>query len=187
MDAILYACPVGDFQQRIETYYNRCARTIGSNTAHRYMPHATLTGFFPIQAGIIPALRQYLVATLASDITPGDARTVDFQQPVFKSDFHFLPIIAPWWEQVAYAFKQQCLQRWPQLHIRLKQQLHLSFAYEFVPEHAIALRQLAEDAGLTTVPTSVAWEWRLYTRTVTEQDHWQWELLWSAPQVHPTN
>jgi hypothetical protein len=112
---------------------------------------------------------------------------VSFEQPVFESDFHFLPIIAPWWEQVTADFKQRCLQQWPQLPIRLKQQLHLSYAYDFVPEHATELRQLAENAGLTSAPTAVAWEWRLYTRTITAPNHWHWELLWSTPQIRPTN
>ncbi|CAN5634059.1 hypothetical protein BH23CYA1_BH23CYA1_13090 [soil metagenome] len=43
---IFYACPTGPLAQQLATSFERTQRICGPNTAHAYMPHCTLTGFF---------------------------------------------------------------------------------------------------------------------------------------------
>ena len=43
---IVYACPVGELAEQLETYFSKSRLACGPNQAHQYMPHCTLTGFF---------------------------------------------------------------------------------------------------------------------------------------------
>ncbi|MEO0802793.1 MAG: hypothetical protein AAFY57_11025 [Cyanobacteria bacterium J06642_2] len=45
-ELILYACPVGSLVEQLDCYFQKSLQLCGHNTAHLYMPHCTLTGFF---------------------------------------------------------------------------------------------------------------------------------------------
>ncbi|MGD1918272.1 MAG: hypothetical protein ACFCAD_04940 [Pleurocapsa sp.] len=51
---IIYACPVGELNKQIEQYLHRSRELYGANSAHKYMPHCTLTGFFTAEPNSIP-------------------------------------------------------------------------------------------------------------------------------------
>ena len=56
---IIYACPVGELNTQIETYFAE-SHQYGENKAHKYMPHCTLTGFFTEDFDAIPSYLQAL-------------------------------------------------------------------------------------------------------------------------------
>ena len=43
---IIYACPVGKLNSQLQAYFSKTRELFGEDTAHKYMPHCTLTGFF---------------------------------------------------------------------------------------------------------------------------------------------
>jgi ubiquitin-associated SH3 domain-containing protein len=45
-ELIVYACPVGELNEKIEAYFRKTRDVCGANSAHNYMPHCSLTGFF---------------------------------------------------------------------------------------------------------------------------------------------
>ena len=51
---IVYACPVGELNKQIERYLYQSSELYGANSAHKYMPHCTLTGFFNTELYSIP-------------------------------------------------------------------------------------------------------------------------------------
>ena len=51
---IIYACPMGKLNSQLEDYFNKSRQLYGENTAHKYMPHCTLTGFFTDESSAIP-------------------------------------------------------------------------------------------------------------------------------------
>lgn len=46
---IIYAGPIGQFDNQLEQYFITTSVKCGKNAAHQYMPHCTLTGFFSWQ------------------------------------------------------------------------------------------------------------------------------------------
>lgn len=181
MDAILYACPDSETTRHIESYYEQCRIRCGHNTAHRYMPHVTLTGFIPLPVARRQAAIESLCAAMAAIIPAANG----FQPPVihatrFADNFHFIPINAPDWEALAHHFRSACLARIPDLSIRVKTDLHVSLAYDFSPTHAGVLQATAKTAGLGHLTAVSSWNCCLYTRQNID-DVWEWQLLDRQP------
>lgn len=155
---ILYACPVGKLGQQLETYLEESLKLCGANTAHQYMPHCTLTGFFEdteqAATGYVEALKAALTQQLPQPIPV--AKT---EQLSFHNNWYGLELTAPWFQSVAQAFAALVNSPNP---LRLKTWLHVSLAYGFEPVQAQTLRQLALE--LVDPQASVDWELRLYQR-----------------------
>lgn len=154
---ILYACPVGELGQQLDTYFQRSLERCGANTAHQYMPHCTLTGFFEDQRRTAPDHVDALKAALAQTPPPAPAAAVRCLS--FHDDWHGLELTSLWFQAVTRRFA--ALTRSPEA-LRLKTWLHVSLAYGFAPEQAPILKQLALD--LVNPQAAVDWELRLYQR-----------------------
>ena len=156
---ILYACPTGELGQQLETYFEKSLAQCGPNTAHQYMPHCTLTGFFEddLQKAnhYVEALKQSLSEQLLFCPNP----VAEVTQMSFQNDWHGLELEAPWFQKLAKTFSTLAPSPTP---LRLKTWLHVSLAYGFGSTHADALRQLA--LNIVNPKASVTWAIRLYQR-----------------------
>ena len=167
---ILYACPVGELAIQIEQYFQESLKRYGNNAAHAYMPHCTLTGFFekensdpPHQKDtIISHYTQTLTSILAEHRPLLPTSSIIVEPLIYKDNWHGLPLRADGLKHLAACFAAQASLPTQTEAIRLKDWLHLSLAYDFEPEHAEGLKQLATQMIDSTM--SVSWELRCYER-----------------------
>lgn len=164
---IVYACPLGPLAVQLEAYFAAARARCGPNTAHRYMPHCTLTGFFRDDSERLPA---YIAAMHA-------ALNAAFERPLhpvgvygmqLSHTFHGLLIDAPWLQSVIAGFAARAGSPAHDRPLRLKANLHLSLAYDFPPEQHDPLAALARE--LVDPHASATWEVRLYER----HNDWSW-------------
>jgi ubiquitin-associated SH3 domain-containing protein len=159
---IVYACPLGELADQLTTYFEKSQVQYGPNSAHNYMPHCTLTGFFTEQTSSIPLYVQFLdrayKRTLHSQPTPA----ITITQMSFRPDWHGLELEAPWLQQLMVNFASTAKSPTRQQALRIKKWLHLSLAYDFPPNHHEPLTQLAQELIEPEAP--VAWELRYYER-----------------------
>jgi ubiquitin-associated SH3 domain-containing protein len=153
-ELILYACPVGPLAEAIEAYWATVLATIGANSAHEYMPHVTLIGFFHGDAASV----ERHVATLTGLRAPanelrGDVRVTG---ALFGPSHHLLTVEAPKCRALADAFRERTT------GVRVKDQLHISLAYGFQPTDGPALERLGTELVDPLLPA--AWELRFYER-----------------------
>lgn len=183
---IVYACPVGALGEQLDVFFGRSAVEIGRNTAHDYMPHCTLTGFFHDVAGSVPiyvhALREARAEAMSERQQISPALSVT--DLILDGDFHYLKLEDGWIRQIVQCFSEKA-QHIPTRAdaLRLKDWLHLSLAYGFPAKQGEALRTLAREIVDPTAP--VDWELRLYERleATTESNRIgvEWRLRYSAP------
>ena len=90
---IVYACPVGELNQQIEIYLHQSRELYEANSAHKYMPHCTLTGFFNAELNSIPV---YIEALDKAYIEAKNNLDSDIQikQFTFNEDWHGLELKA---------------------------------------------------------------------------------------------
>ncbi|MDJ0571665.1 MAG: hypothetical protein QNJ53_21845 [Pleurocapsa sp. MO_192.B19] len=88
---IIYACPVGELNKQIGKYLDRSRVLCGANSAHKYMPHCTLTGFFNAELNSIPA---YIEALNKAYIAAKNNLILDvkIQQLTFNENWHGLEL-----------------------------------------------------------------------------------------------
>lgn len=159
---ILYACPLGALAQQIDTYLQQAAADCGLNSAHQYMPHCTLTGFFEDYPPAVSIYAERLDQLLAERTPHRPDPVVTITGISFQPTWHGLELEAPWLHQLALAFRDRAESVTRLSPIRPKTWLHLSLAYGFTPEQASHLRHLAQ---IHINPASpVNWELRLYER-----------------------
>ena len=165
---IIYACPTGELAAQLSTYFQMSRATCGPNTAHRYMPHCTLTGFFHDQPSAIPIYVAALEAALvrAGPTQPKPVLTILGME--LRPDFHVLPLDSPWLKGVIADFGRNVDSPTRQDTLRLKDWLHLSLAYEFAADQATTLAKLAEEFVDMSAP--VGWDLRFYERHA----DWSW-------------
>ncbi|MGK7905819.1 MAG: hypothetical protein AB4040_01120 [Synechococcus sp.] len=174
-ELIVYACPLGDLGDRLERYFQQSRHSCGPNLAHRYMPHCTLTGFFHDEGRSIPfyidALDRALQA-ISKLGTPEIAVTGAISQP----DFHYLTVESNWLKQLMFEFVHHATSATRLDALRLKDCLHVSLAYGFVPSEHYKLQAIAVDCIDWQVPTQ--WQLRLHERRT--DNHWlcyrSWDL-----------
>lgn len=175
---ILYACPVGELATQLETYFAESKRLCGANAAHKYMPHCTLTGFFQDEEEAVGLYRRAIAQALQEQPMPP---TITIQGMSFRADWHGLELQSPWLQQFTAQFAEYAHSPTRQDALRLKSWLHLSLAYDFPPDHATTLQQLALKQVNPHAP--VQWEIRFYQR---HPDHrWTCHDIWSLPTSNP--
>ena len=159
---IVYACPVGPLATQIEAYLQQSQQNYGPNSAHAYMPHCTLTGFFCDKESAIPHYIHVLNHILSNDLSDIPSPSITIQQMAFQPNWHGLILGAEWLKQLIVSFAQQADSATCTEPLRLKDWLHLSLAYDFSPADAPALQQMATELIDITAP--VSWELRFYQR-----------------------
>ncbi|MEL6262238.1 MAG: hypothetical protein AAFR12_14350 [Cyanobacteria bacterium J06626_6] len=173
---ILYTCPVGPLAAQIDAYFERAQQQCGPNAAHAYMPHCTITGFFEDEAG---ATSIYLEA-IAKSLNDFRDRTphipIDIKQLSFQEDWHGLVLKAEKLKEWVSCFAAIARSPTRLESLRLKDWLHLSLAYGFLPGQAAELQKIAEE--LVDPAATARWELRFYQRA--DGNHWiehgSWQL-----------
>ena len=173
IELILYACPLGDLAMRLESYYEVARQECGANSAHRYPPHITLTGFYHDTAASVllyaRALREAMKAAQKK------ARcVVRIERMMFEPNFHGLVIDSPWLRHMTASFASLAQSSTRSDALRLKDWLHLSLAYDFDPSKATHLKHLAIE--WIDLSAQVDWEVRLYERY--GDDQWRIHAGW---------
>jgi hypothetical protein len=163
IELIVYACPAGILADQLETYFAAAHTACGPNTAHRYMPHCTLTGFFHDDITRVPFYAHALAEALHAAQATRPTIPVHITEMIFQPDFHGLLLEAPWLYTLVADFAQRAKHSpTRQDDLRLKDWLHLSLAYGFAPQHAAQLATIARQHVDSAAP--VEWELRLYER-----------------------
>ena len=167
---IVYACPCGSLNDQIEAYYARTLSEVGPNLAHDYMPHCTLTGFFRDDRSAAPLYMANLDNILAEK-----SASLTITRMLLLPDWIGLTLEAEELRQRIAAFAEIAHSPTRAEALRLKDNLHLSFAYGFPPKQQSALARLAEEMIDPTMP--VEWEARFYERRPANE----WICLYSRP------
>lgn len=168
---IVYACPVGKLNSQLKNYF-ACSRELcGENTAHKYMPHCTLTGFFKDRPSSIPNYIQALDRALAVADWKNSPLKIELKQLTFNDNWHGLELQGDRLKKLIVDFTNFETSQTRQGALRLKDWLHLSLAYNFHPEHEAPLRDLAIKA--IDLNAAVNWELRFYQKN----PDWTWQCL----------
>lgn len=174
-ELIVYACPTGELAQQISTYQIRSKREIGPNSAHAYMPHCTLTGFFHDQPDSLPIYIQTLEESYQALRSIQPQPIFQIPQILFRPDFHGLILESEWIKQMIRTFAQRVDSPTRSDDLRLKQRLHLSLAYHFTEDQHQPLIRLAEESVDTHAP--VGWDLCFYERH--EEGTWTCHRSWT--------
>lgn len=159
---IVYACPVGPSTAQIDAYFVRARREFGHNPAHDYMPHITLTGFFPEARASIVHYTQWLEQAHSEVMAQVSVLPITIVELMLTEQFHGLVIESPWLLELTRRFIARADSPTRPEAIRPKEWLHLSLAYGFRPEEDAPLRALAQAS--VEPQTQMDWALRLYER-----------------------
>lgn len=159
---IVYACPVGELARQLEHYFEKSRLVCGPNSAHHYMPHCTLTGFFDDVSSAVPRYTQTLERSLKRFRRSQPDSPVDVTALTFRNDWHGLELSSEWMRQLVLDFVGAATSPTRKTPLRPKDWLHLSLAYDFAPEQADTLKSLAQE--LIDPAQAVEWELRFYQR-----------------------
>ena len=157
---IVYACPVGELATQLETYFDKSRHCCGPNTAHDYMPHCTLTGFFEDVSSAMPRYTQSLERSLKRLRRSQPTPPLEVQTLTFRPDWYGLELSSDWLRKLVLDFVCTATSPTRKSPLRPKDWLHLSLAYGFAPEQAECLKSLAMD--LVDAQATVTWELRFY-------------------------
>lgn len=158
---IVYACPVGELADQVNAYLAKSRSMCGPNSAHSYMPHCTLTGFFEDQGNAVTNYAQKLERSYKRLKRSQPYPVLDIKQLTCRPDWHGVELESKWLRRLMVDFACTATSPTRSSPLRLKEWLHLSLAYDFSTEQAEDLEILAHDINLE-VP--VQWELRLYQR-----------------------
>lgn len=168
---IIYACPIGELNSLLETYLAKSHQLCGANTAHKYMPHCTLTGFFTTGFQSVPlyieALNQAYIEAKYQNLSL-DLKIIKL---TFNDKWHGLELQADGLKQLMLNFAVLDNSAKQKEKLRLKDWLHLSLAYDFNPEDSDKLQDLARE--IIDLQADVSWELRFYQKNI----DWSWNCL----------
>ncbi|MEO1132132.1 MAG: hypothetical protein AAFX40_05425 [Cyanobacteria bacterium J06639_1] len=159
---IVYACPTGAIAAQLATYFQRSLTECGSNAAHGYMPHCTLTGFFHDELEAAPIYLKALDDALNQARSPQPNPAIAITALTFQPAFHFLKLESDWVLRLMEDFRDRARSDTRVDALRLKDWLHLSLAYEFPAEQYVQLQRLA--AEVVDPRSPAGWELRFYER-----------------------
>ena len=170
---ILYLCPRGPLSDQIEEYFAETKAKIGTNTAHGYMPHCTLTGFFwddPANAHhYVQALERCVAAVMPT------SAEVTIPSLMQRAEWIGLEMQAPAVRRWVTGFVYQAESPGLREHIRMKSWYHLSLAYGF---DAAVFEPLCEMTTMIDIGAPVNWELALFDRDQNQnwRCHWRSNL-----------
>ncbi len=159
---IVYACPVGELASQLKIYFEISRLLCGPNSAHNYMPHCTLTGFFEEQVSAAPNYTQKLERSYKRLRRSQPHPPIEVKDLVFRPDWHGLELSSAWLKKVVVDFACTATSPTRNSPLRLKEWLHLSLAYDFQADQVETLQTLAID--LVDPHAPVQWELRFYQR-----------------------
>lgn len=174
-ELILYACPMGELARQLDAFLDASRAQCGPNTAHRYMPHCTLTGFFHDELSAVPAYLAALDEALAQSLPVWSGDAIKISGMRLLDGFYFLAVESAWLQQFTAGFVARAISSTRRDAVRLKDQLHVSLAYGFEPVHGSRLAQLAREMVHASAP--VGWELRFYERH--PGDRWTLHKSWA--------
>ena len=160
-ELIVYACPTGELAAGLEDYFESAMYRCGSNTAHEYMPHCTLTGFFHDDLDSIPTHVTALEKALGWGAQRKPNPSIAIADLHLEPEFHYLAIQSPWLESITSQFAKLANSSTRTDALRLKTNLHVSLAYGFDPQQEGVLREVASSLDWQV---QVGWEVRFYER-----------------------
>ncbi|MEB3277488.1 MAG: hypothetical protein VKK42_01015 [Lyngbya sp.] len=170
---IIYACPVGELDEQINLYFQKSRELCGENSAHQYMPHCSLTGFFNAD---LTQIGNYLNSLdQAYHYSQHLSLDIKILQMMFKPKWHGLELKASGLKHLIANFAEIMHSQPIEENIRIKEWLHLSFAYNFPSEHHDTLKKLAKK--MINPQASTQWELRFYQK----HPDWTWTCLQSWP------
>jgi ubiquitin-associated SH3 domain-containing protein len=173
-ELIVYACPTGPLAEQIDSFFARSLQQFGPNTAHRYMPHCTLTGFFHDRPASIPVYVDALDAALNATRSSMPQPPLQITAMVLSDMFKYLKVESDWMIDTIRDFAGRVHSPTRSDDLRLKSWLHLSLAYDHAPEHEMLLNDLARRC---IDPAAQAdWDLRFYERFPTDQ--WTLHASW---------
>jgi ubiquitin-associated SH3 domain-containing protein len=175
VELILYACPTGALAEQVEAFFAESKRRIGPNSAHAYMPHCTLTGFFHADAAAISRCVDCAEGALRRSLPTRPVPPIKVDRLCFEAHWHYLALRSQWACYLAADFAREAAIARPIDAIGVKDDLHLSLAHRFPPEQSAPLAGLAREMVNPRAP--VAWELRLYQR----HPDGAWTCHWTAP------
>lgn len=169
---IIYACPVGELAEQINLYFQESQEMCGENPAHHYMPHCSLTGFFQADRDGIDHYRKTLddVYHQSQDLS----LDIKIVQMMFKPNWHGLELEALGLKQLMKNYVEIMHRQPIPEKIRLKEWLHVSFAYQFPSQDHDPLKQLAEKR--INPQAATVWELRFYQKHL--NNHWTCLQSW---------
>lgn len=177
---ILYACPIGELATQLDRYFAASLQICGRNAAHHYMPHCSLTGFFQDEVSAVALYQSAITQALTAQSTADSNPVIQVIHLSFRSDWHGLEIASDWLHQLMARVCQFATSPTRSTALRLKSWLHLSLAYEFSPDQAQTLIDLAQTCIDPQSP--VGWELRFYQRH--PDDRWTCHQAWPLI-LHP--
>ncbi len=168
---IIYACPVGELNDRLEVYFTKSLQLCGENTAHKYMPHCTLTGFFIDELSSVPFYIEALYRAYKNAKNNNLSLDIEIKGLTFREKWHGLELKANGLKQLIINFTQIENSPTRTEKLRLKDWLHLSVAYDFDYRDGENLKSLATE--LIDLNSKVNWELRFYQK----HPDWTWKCL----------
>ncbi|WP_019509430.1 hypothetical protein [Pleurocapsa sp. PCC 7319] len=168
---IIYACPVGKLNRFLETYLAKSCQLCGENTAHKYMPHCTLTGFFNADFQSVTLYIEALNQTYIEAKYQNLSLDIEIIKLTFNEKWHGLELQANGLKQLIRNFTLLTNYSNRLEQLRLKDWLHLSLAYDFDPEDSNKLQNLATE--IIDLKADVSWELRFYQKNM----DWSWNCL----------
>ena len=176
-ELIAYACPTGELARQLGMFFDASFLRCGPNTAHRYMPHCTLTGFFHDELSALPAYQEALDCAHARALVIRPVNAIAITGMRFQDNFYYLEVDSPWLLCLTADFVARAASPTRRDGLRLKDMLHLSLAYGFEPAKGTCLMRLAREMVDPTAP--VGWELRLYEHHLGDRwtVHGTWPLV----------
>jgi hypothetical protein len=164
---IIYVCPTGDLANQLSTYFTRSYEVCGPNSAHKYMPHCSLTGFFEFEDKDLDRWTTTIENVLSSMIPSMPGPPVHIMDMVFRKKIHCLELDSAWLRTLISKMISTASSHGIARNVKSKSWLHLSLAYGFREKDAHKLKHLAVD---TICPrSSVEWNLRFYSRDESNQ------------------
>lgn len=155
---------------QIDAYFARTEADIAPNTAHTYMPHCTLTGFFWDEPGSAQFYTDNLIAFY--DSHPMAGANVQVIKLTQNEKWIGLEMKAPKIERWVAKWSAGAPSPTLAEKIRLKDWYHLSLAYGFTePDY----ERLCQMTRMIDITTEVQWSLRFYERAAGNQWHLHWE------------
>ncbi len=151
---------MGELAQQLDTYFEKSRLLCGPNSAHGYMPHCTLTGFFEDASSAVPKYTQTLERSFKRLRRSLPSPPLEVRSLTFREDWHGLELSSDWLKKLMCNFACTATSPTRKTPLRLKDWLHLSLAYNFLPEQAPHLEKLAQD--LIDPAAETTWELRFY-------------------------